>query len=143
MMKKLIVLLVLLASFTGFTQEWGDVQKNKVTLKEIEPIWPGCEGNDVAKRDACFDQKLNEHVRKNFRYPPNAWKENVQERVVVKFLVNTKGEIEILGVEGNNQELKDEAKRNILAIPKMKPGMFAGKPKAIEYTVPFNFKTGK
>ncbi|PKP24743.1 MAG: energy transducer TonB [Bacteroidetes bacterium HGW-Bacteroidetes-2] len=142
-MKKIIVLLVLLTSFSGFTQEWGDVQKNKVTLKEIAPIWPGCEGSDVAKRDACFDQKLNEHVRKNFRYPANAWKENVQERVVVKFLVNTKGEIEILTVEGKNQELKDEAKRNILSIPKMKPGMFGGKPKAIEYAVPFNFKTGK
>ncbi len=142
-MKIITVVAVLLLSFTGIAQEWGDVQKNHVTMKEIAPIWPGCEGNDVSKRDACFDQKLSQHIQKNFKYPANAWKNNVQGRIVVKFMVNTKGEVEILTVEGENEELKDEAKRNILAIPKMKPGMFAGKPKAIEYTVPFTFKTGK
>ncbi len=142
-MKIITVVAVLLLSFTGIAQEWGDVQKNHVTMKEIAPIWPGCEGNDVSKRDACFDQKLSQHIQKNFKYPANAWKNNVQGRIVVKFMVNTKGEVEILKVEGENEELKDEAKRNILAIPKMKPGMFAGKPKAIEYTVPFTFKTGK
>lgn len=142
-MKIITVLAVFLLSFTGIAQEWGDVQKNHVTMKEIAPIWPGCEGNDVAKRDACFDQKLSQHIQKNFKYPANAWKNNVQGRIVVKFSINTKGEVEIITVEGENEELKEEAKRNILAIPKMKPGMFAGKPKAIEYIVPFTFKTGK
>jgi len=142
-MKIITVFAVLLLSFTGISQEWGDVQKNNVTMKEIAPIWPGCENNDVAKRDVCFDQMLSKHIQKNFKYPANAWKDNVQGRIVVKFCINTKGEVDILAVEGENQELKEEAKRNILAIPKMKPGMYAGKPKAIEYTVPFTFKTGK
>lgn len=143
-MKKIVVLFCLLVSVTLSAQEdWGNVDKNVVTMKEIAPVWPGCESNDTAKTDACFTQRLNEHIQKNFRYPAEAWKNNVQERIVVKFLIDTKGEVEIVSVEGENQMLKDEAKRNILAIPKMKPGMLAGKPKAIEYTVPFNFKTGK
>lgn len=143
-MKNLAFLLILLISLPAMAQEtWGDVDKNQVTMREIAPVWPGCESNDANKTDACFTQKLNEHIQKNFRYPPNAWKNNIQERVVVSFIINTKGEVEIKNVEGKNQELVDEAKRNILAIPKMKPGMLAGKPRAIEYTVPFNFKTGK
>lgn len=143
-MRKIAILLVFLVSIPAMAQEkWGDVDKNKVTMKEIAPVWPGCESNSATKTDACFDQKLAQHIQKNFRYPTNAWKNNVQERVVVTFIINTKGEVEIKKVEGVNQELKDEAKRNILAIPKMKPGMLAGKPKAIEYKVPFNFKTGK
>lgn len=143
-MKNLSFILVLLISLPAMSQEtWGDVDKNKVTMREIAPVWPGCESNDANKTDACFTQKLNEHIQKNFRYPANAWKNNIQERVVVTFIINTKGEVEIKNVEGKNKELVDEAKRNILAIPKMKPGMLAGKPRAIEYTVPFNFKTGK
>lgn len=143
-MKYIVSILCFSLCLTGFAQEeWGNVDKNKVTMKEIAPVWPGCESNDVAKTDACFKQKLAEHVQSNFRYPANAWKNNIQERIVVTFMVNTQGEVEIKHVEGKNQELKDEAKRNILAIPKMKPGMLAGKPKAIEYQVPFNFKTGK
>jgi protein TonB len=142
-MKNLAFLLIFLISLPALAQEWGEIDKNKVTTREIAPVWPGCESNDVSKTDACFAQKLNEHIQKNFRYPPNAWKNNVQERVVVTFIINTKGEVEIKNVEGKNKELVDEAKRNIMAIPKMKPGMLAGNPRAIEYTVPFNFKTGK
>ena len=142
-MKKIMYIGLFLLSTTLFAQEWGNVDKNKVTMKEIAPVWPGCESDNTAKTDACFDQKLSEQNHKNFRYPPNAWKKNIQERIVVTFVINTKGEVEIKNVEGKSQELKDEAKRNIMAIPKMKPGMLAGKPRAIEYKVPFNFKTGK
>jgi protein TonB len=143
-MKKIIVLLIILVSIPTIAQEaWGDVDKNKVTMREIAPVWPGCESNDTSKTDACFDQKLSQHIQKNFRYPANAWKNNIQERIVVHFVINTKGEVEISKVEGNNKELIEEAKRNIMAIPKMKPGMLAGKPRAISYAVPFNFKTGK
>ena len=51
--------------------------------------------------------------------------------------------VDILKVSVGNKGLQEEAKRIILALPKMKPGMLGGKPRAIKYTVPFNFKTGK
>lgn len=139
-MKKLFLLLALIITFGVSAQEkWGNVDKNKVTMKEIAPVWPGCEnkGND------CFDQKLQEHIQKNFKYPANAWKNNVQERIVITFVVDKNGLPVIKEVEGKNQELIDEAKRIIMAMPKVKPGMLAGKPTEIQYTVPFTFKTGK
>jgi len=139
-MKKLFLFLALIITFGVSAQEkWGNVDKNKVTMKEIAPVWPGCEnkGND------CFDQKLQEHIQKNFKYPANAWKNNVQERIVITFVVDKNGLPVIKEVEGKNQELIDEAKRIIMAMPKVKPGMLAGKPTEIQYTVPFNFKTGK
>lgn len=143
-MKKITILLILLISLPTVAQEkWGDVDKNSISMKEIAPVWPGCESNSTAETDACFDQKLAQHIQKNFKYPSNAWKNNIQERIVVHFIINTSGKVEITKVEGNSKDLKEEAKRNIMAIPKMKPGMLAGKPKAISYAVPFNFKTGK
>ena len=52
--------------------------------------------------------------------------------------------VEVKNVSGGSKALQDEAKRNIMAIPKMaKPGMMGGKPRTIKFTVPFTFKTGK
>ncbi|MFT4668661.1 MAG: protein TonB [Flavobacteriaceae bacterium] len=143
-MKISLIILCLLISTTIFAQEdWGSLNKNKLTLKEIAPIWPGCEAGESAKRDACFDKMLVKHVGKNFKYPAEEYKKNIQGKVVVKFIINTKGLVEIKSAIGGNKGLQEAAKKNILSIPKMKPGMYAGKPSAVAYTVPFNFKTGK
>ncbi|SRX73440.1 energy transducer TonB [Aequorivita antarctica] len=144
-MKNLFIAICILFSTTILAQEeWGNVVANEVTMKEIAPIWPGCEAGAAAVRDKCFDEKLIAHIIKNFKYPPTAYKKNDQGKVTVEFIINEQGLVEIQKVTGGSKELQEEAKRNIMAIPKMsKPGMLAGKPRAIKYTVPFNFKTGK
>ena len=144
-MKILFIAICILFSSTIFAQqEWGDVNKNTVTLKEIAPIWPGCEVGNAAERDNCFNQKLSAHISKNFKYPAEAYKKNDQGKVIVEFIIDEKGMVEVQKVSGGTKELQDEAKRNIMSIPKMaKPGMMGGKPRAIKMTVPFTFKTGK
>ena len=147
-MKKRIFLALTLALFStlAFSQEeWGDVQKNKVTMKELPPIWPGCEdkNGDPAALNKCFTTQLAQHISKNFKYPAEAYNANDEGRVVVDFKINTEGKVEIISASGGSEVLQAEAKRNILQIPQMKPGMLAGKPKEITYKVPFTFKTGK
>ncbi|WP_203295543.1 energy transducer TonB [Luteirhabdus pelagi] len=144
-MKKLIFILSLLITTAGVAQEeWGDMQKNKLTMKELAPIWPGCENGSAPQRDNCFKQKLAQHIAKNFKYPADAYKNNVQGRVVVTFIIDENGKPVIKNVSGGTEVLQKEAQRNIMSIPQMaKPGMMGGKPRAIEYTVPITFKTGK
>ena len=55
-MKKLLVLLCMSVSVMGFSQEWGGVDKNTVTMKGVAPTWPGCESKSGAGTDACGDQ---------------------------------------------------------------------------------------
>ncbi|MDC0637156.1 MAG: energy transducer TonB [Flavobacteriaceae bacterium] len=143
-MKPIVLLLLLFTAVPIQAQEWGSVDKNKVTLKEISPVWEGCEGQKGAALAQCFNQKLTQHVVKNFKYPAEAYKKNKQGRVIVEFLIDTQGMVEIQNVSGADPLLQEEARRNISLIPKMSvPGMYGGKPKAIKYTVPFDFKTGK
>jgi periplasmic protein TonB len=143
-MKNLLFLGLLLVFSKGISQEWGSLNKNELILKEIAPIWPGCESKKGTDANDCFKQQLIKHVGKNFRYPPEAYKKNEQGIVTVEFMVNEQGKVEIVSVTGGTPALQEEAKRNILLIPKMaKPGMYGGKPKALLYTVPFNYKTGK
>lgn len=144
MKKYIITSFLLLLTNILMAQEWGSVDKNKVTMKEIAPVWAGCEEQSGAGLQKCFTQKLTQHVIKNFKYPADAYKSNTQGRVTVEFIINTEGLVEITKVSGGAASLQEEARRNISLIPKMvRPGMQAGKPKAIRYTVPFDFKTGK
>ena len=144
MKKYIITSFLLLLTNILMAQEWGSVDKNKVTMKEIAPVWAGCEEQSGAGLQKCFTQKLTQHVIKNFKYPADAYKSNTQGRVTVEFIINTEGLVEITKVSGGAASLQEEARRNISLIPKMvRPGMQAGKPKAIKYTVPFDFKTGK
>lgn len=145
MTKNFIVLMLLLGATTFSTaqEEWGDVNKNTVTMKELPPQWPGCEGESATELNRCFTTKLSQHIGKNFKYPTEAYKNNEQGKVIVDFKINTDGNVEIVSVSGGTPALQKEAKRNIMEIPQMKPGMLAGKPRAISYKVPFNFNTGK
>ncbi len=145
-MKYLLIASIILFSSTTLLaqEEWGNMQGTTLTTKEIGPVWPGCESGDAATRSDCFDRKLVKHITQNFKYPPEAYKKNEQGKVLVEFIINEKGLVEIQKVSGGTKALQEEAKRNILSIPKMaKPGMLSGKPRAIKFTVPFNFKTGK
>ena len=141
-MKKLVLIsCALLFAISVNAQEWGTVEGNSVTVREIPPVWPGCEEGNVEQRDQCFLNKLGRHVAENYRYPEEEYKNKIQGTVIVEFIINTEGIIEIQKVSGGSEGLQKEAKRNIMLIPKMsKPGMLGGKPRAIPYTVPITFK---
>ncbi len=48
---------------------------------------------------------------------------------MVTFKINTKGLVEIKSVTGGNKGLQEAAKKNILKIPQLTPGMMGGKPR--------------
>jgi protein TonB len=144
-MKKVLILFSLIISASLYAQgEAGTISGNTVTMNEIAPVWPGCEGVSLAERDGCFRKKLISHITKNYKYPAEELKKNIQGVVKITFVVNKKGLIDIKSLSGGNKGLQAEAKRNIMLIPKMAtPGQLAGEPHPIEYTIPFTFKTGR
>ncbi|MGO2358843.1 energy transducer TonB [Mesonia sp.] len=134
MKKYILILSVLLTSSFGFSQT---VSGNTVSSKEVAPVWPGCE--DSAQKSNCFNQMLAKHIQQNFKFPKGYTAEDKGSRVIVSFEVDKNGETKILKTSGGRELLQKEAERNILAIPKMKPGHLNGKPRAIKYKVPFTF----
>ncbi len=134
-MKKLLIILLLLTAGTVAAQEGVTVSKNTLTTKEIPPVWPGCE----AASKACFKEKLTQHLKDNYKFPKDAGGNYIRGKAVVSFVINKEGKPVISKVEGPKKELNEEARRIILAIPKMTPGQLAGKPTAVSYKVPFTF----
>lgn len=138
-MKNIIcICLFSLFTFAAFSQEGVSVKGNTVSTKDIAPVWPGCEKDSAASKD-CFNTKLNEHIKKNFKYPKNAKGEVVRGRTVLAFCIDEKGNIKDIKADGPHKEINEEAIRITKLFPQMKPGMRGGKPVSINYKMPFNF----
>ena len=107
---------------------------------ENVPIFPGCESaknND--ERKACFQRMVQEHVRKQFTYPPAALELGITGRVFVQFYINSKGEIDAIRTRGPDKLLEKEAHRIVASLPSMIPGKQRGKPVSVPYSIPINF----
>lgn len=107
---------------------------------ENVPVFPGCENaknND--ERKACFQRMVQEHVRKQFTYPPAALELGITGRVFVQFYINTKGKVESIRTRGPDKLLEKESHRIIASLPDMSPGKQRGQAVKVPYSIPINF----
>lgn len=120
--------------------EATSLKTNMVTFAEIDevPIFPGCE--DASDKRACFNEKIQLHISKNFRYPDQALENNIEGRVSVMFTINIEGSIVNIQKRGPHPLLEEEVVRIISRLPKMQPGVKDGKAVNIPYSIPVNFK---
>lgn len=130
------------------------MQVDEVEVEEVEedisvpfavienvPIFPGCENlksNNARKK--CFQDKMQEHIGKHFRYPQSALELDIQGRVHIQFLIDTKGHITRIRTRGPDTSLEKEATRIIAALPKMTPGMQRGRPVKVPFSIPITFR---
>ena len=107
-------------------------------LIEDVPIFPGCEG--ASDKRACFNEMMQQHIRKNFRYPEVAQEMGVQGRVSVLFTIQKDGSIGNIRLRGPDKNLEEEARRIIEKLPKMTPGKQRGRPVRVPFSIPIMFK---
>jgi len=105
---------------------------------EDVPVFPGCEG--ASNKKACFQEQMNKHIRKNFRYPEIAQEMGVQGRVSVVFVIQRDGSIGNIRMRGPDKNLEAEALRIIKKLPKMTPGKQRGRAVKVPFSIPINFK---
>ncbi len=122
----------------------GELEEEEVVpfaVIENAPIFPGCEGLATeAERRECFNQKVQEHITANFRYPEMALEMGVSGRVFVTFEINTRGEVNNIRQRGPDRILETEARRIISTLPKMTPGKQRGRAAKVNYSIPIMFK---
>ncbi len=107
---------------------------------ENAPVFPGCENaGSNEERKACFQRMVQEHVRKQFTYPPAALELGITGRVFVQFYINTKGQVESIRTRGPDKLLEKESHRIIASLPDMTPGKQRGQAVKVPYSIPINF----
>lgn len=102
------------------------------------PVFPGCESAKDTR--ACFNEMIQQHISKNFKYPLEAQKQGLQGRVSALFTITKEGAIENIRMKGPDQLLEDEVERILKRMPSMSPGKDDGKPVNVVYSIPVNFK---
>ncbi len=105
---------------------------------EEVPVFPGCE-NETDKR-ACFNEKMQRHISKNFRYPQEAQEKGIQGRVNTMFTISKDGSIPKITLRGPDKLLEDEVERIISRLPRMIPGKYRGESVDVPYSIPVTFK---
>ncbi len=110
---------------------------------EDVPIFPGCESTKAQGATAiraCFNEMMQKHIRKNFRYPEMAQEMGIQGRVFVQFTIMKDGSIGNIRYRGPDKSLEAEALRIIQKLPKMIPGKQRGRPVKVPFSIPITFK---
>ncbi len=110
-------------------------------LIENAPIFPGCEViADEDEKKACFQQMMQKHIQKHFRYPEPAQEMGLEGRVNVIFTIQKDGSIGDVRMRGPHEILETEAARIISKLPKMIPGKQRGTPVKVPFSIPITFK---
>ncbi len=90
-----------------------------------------------------FDGDLAAYLAGHIRYPELAKENNIEGRVVIKFVVNEDGSIAAANVErGIGGGCDEEALRVLNTMPHWKPGKQNGHPVKVYFTLPILFKLG-
>ncbi len=107
---------------------------------EDVPIYPGCEKVPKSQRRSCFQEQINKHIRKNFRYPEIAQEMGIQGRVYVQFVIAKDGAITNIRMRGPDKNLEKEAQRIISKLPQMTPGKQRGRAVRVPFSIPITFR---
>lgn len=105
------------------------VKEEIFTAVEQMPQFPGGEA------------ELLKYIATHIKYPTMAAENNIQGRVVVKFVVKKDGNVgEVVVLRGKDPDLDKEAVRVVKTLPRFIPGKMNGQSVSVWYSLPINFK---
>lgn len=120
-------------------EEEEDVVVPFAIIEDI-PVFPGCEKVSKKRQRDCFQEKINRHIVKQFRYPEIAQEMGIQGRVYVSFIISKEGRVIMVQPRGPDKNLEKEAQRIIESLPRMIPGKQRGKAVSVPYSIPITFR---
>ena len=120
-------------------EEEVDVDVPFAIIEDV-PLFPGCERVPKSDRRKCFQEQIQKHISKNFRYPEIAQEMGIQGRVFVQFMIGKDGNISGIRTRGPDKNLEKEASRIISKLPRMTPGKQRGRPVRVPFSIPITFR---
>ena len=107
----------------------SSVNNSKIfTAVEMEPTFPG--GLD----------RFYQFLQYNIKYPAEAFKNKIQGKVFVGFVVEKDGSLtDVKVLRGIGSGCDEEAARVIKKSPKWRPGIQNGRPVRVQFVVPISF----
>lgn len=122
--------------------EGGDYIK---TAKYVDgsPVY-SIKSIDKAPKFDRGNSTYDEYISNNFVYPEEAWRNKVEGTVIVKFIIDKKGDVQHVGIfKTDSYLLNSEALRLVYNMPKWLPGILDGERVNLNVHLPISFKFKK
>lgn len=111
--------------------------------KEVDrmPVFPGCDpAYEKSNQAHCFERGITRCVVQNFEYPEEAKSQEIEGKVYVSFVINSKGKVGSIEIDESVHPLLDEeAIRLIELVPKMQAATLNNRKVSVKYTLPVVF----
>lgn len=112
--------------------QWQDIKEDTYDKVEVMPQFPG------------GDAALMQYIGKNLKYPESAVKDQVEGKLVIRFVVAKTGEVtDIELLRSLTPDCDTEAIRVVKEMPKWTPGKQNGKDVPVFYTLPIMYQLKK
>ena len=109
------------------------------------PLFETCKNVEKKDQMACFQEEMKKHVEKHLKYPKEAKKNNIEDRVSTHFEIDKNGKVTNIQVRSKNKDeyktlFEEETKRIISLLPDFIPATQRKKPVTVKYAIPIIFK---
>ncbi len=119
----------------------ADLEEQKVVVEAKEEIYYGVE---IQPSFPGGEEELMKYLQSNIRYPVIAAENGIEGKVIVRFVVNKKGEVtDVTVLRGLDPSCDKEAVRVVQSMPKWVPGKQNGVSVNVYYTLPVTYKLQK
>jgi len=136
----LLLIPVIMISFAFQSAEQAEPNfRSEVPISETYPLKQDSifKKPDVMPKFAGGMDNLYRFIGKNYSYPPEAQKANVQGRLLYSFVVEKDGSlVDIKLVQDIGHGTGEEGLRVLKSSPKWEPGLVNGKPVRVQFTLP-------
>ncbi len=118
-------------------------EKKVFTIEEVDrtPLFENCNAFTSNEQTICFKEKMEKYIKSKLTYPYNEYKDGVEDKVLVSFVVKSDGSITDVRSTSSksNKSLEKEAKKVIASLPKLNPAMHKGKAAEMKHEVYVDF----
>ena len=120
----------------------AELEEHKVIVAEEAPMVVVEQMPNFCIKDECGELVLRRYVAQNTRYPALMAENNIQGRVIVRFVVTAKGKVDKVEVLQSTVDKvgEVEAVRVVKSLPDFIPGRHNGRAVPVWYNVPIIFK---
>ena len=110
---------------------------------EKYPVFKNCDSLELSELPICFNNEVKSLVVSELKIPENIKKDNFNGSVNVVFLVNSKGNFQVIYVNTPYKELKEEVERVFRIFPTVSPATFNNHPIEMQFVFPISIPLEK
>jgi len=149
-MKKFIIpALICLTVQFGFSQKASNMSTPKVSpngtinfsVMDNAPQLAGCnDTGSVKQKNRCTSKKIEAFIQQAFNKDIASSISNTNNSVYIRFIINTQGNVEKVGVRTNNPTVKQEIERIVKTLPSFSRGTHQGVNVNVAYALTLSTK---